>query len=83
MRNDFERAVAFLWPTEPVKKGRKRDAATISAVGAGATLATGKRGRGKGGKKTSFKVSKGKTGVELRFHKWDEWDKLSEDKRQN
>ena len=69
MRNKFERAVAFLLPTEPVKKGRKRDASTISAVGAGATLATGKHGQGKGGKRTSFKVSKGKTGVELWFHK--------------
>ena len=52
MRNEFERAVDFLLPIEPVKKGRKRDAATVSVVGAGATLATGKRGRGKGGKKT-------------------------------
>ena len=39
MRNDFERAVAFLLPTEPVKKGRNCDTATISAVGSGATLA--------------------------------------------
>ena len=53
MRNDFERAVAFILPTDPVKKGRKRDAATISAVGARATQATGKRGRGKGGKRTT------------------------------
>ena len=67
--------------TEPVKKGRKRDVATISAVGARANLATGKRGRGKGGKRTSFKVSKGKNGVELRFHKWAEWDKLSEEQK--
>ena len=81
MRNDFERAVAFLLPTDPVKKGRKRDAATISAVGAGATQATGKSRRGKGVKRTSFKVSKGKTGVELRFHKWAEWDKLLEEQK--
>ena len=44
MRNDFERSVAFLLPTNPVKKGRKRDSATVSAVGAGATQATDKRG---------------------------------------
>ena len=81
MRNDFERAVDFLLPTEPVKKGRKRDAATISSVGSGSTLATGKRGRGKGGKKKSFKISKGKTAVELRFHKWAKWDKLSEEQK--
>ena len=68
-------------PTEPVKKGINRDAANISAVGSGATLSTGKRGRGKGGKKASFKVSKRKTGFELRFHKWDNWDNLSDEQK--
>ena len=35
----------------------------------------------KGGKRASFKVRKGKTGVELRFHKCAEWDKLSEEQK--
>ena len=77
MRRGFERAVLFLLPTNPIKKrnekNNKRSAATISAV-------NGPTGQGKGkhsGKKTTFKVSTGSTGVELRHYKNSEFKKLS------
>ena len=62
MRSDFERSVAFLLPTEPVKKKQisKRRAANISAVGAPGRHNNGGR-RTKGTKVTkgvTFKVSK-------------------------
>ena len=68
MREDFERSVAFLLPTDPVRKkrGAKRSAAQISAVGA---ANPSNKGKGKGGKKVGFKPNFGKTGVELRYYK--------------
>ena len=85
MRSDFERSVAFLLPTEPVKKKQisKRRAANISAVGApGRHNNGGRRTKGtKGTKGTQgviFKVSKGSTGVELRYYTLPELKLLSE-----
>ena len=76
MREDFERSVAFLLPTDPVKKkrGSKRVAAQISAA---QSTAPG----GKGGKKVSFKPNVGKTGVERRYYKQSEYRKLSLDQK--
>ena len=76
MGKDFERLVAFLLPTDPVKKrrGSKRPAAQISAA---QTIALG----GECGKKVSFKPNVGKTGVELRYYKQSEYRKLSLDQK--
>ena len=83
MREDFERSVAFLLPTDPVRKkrGGKRGAAQISAVGASNTGNPGKgKGRG-GGKKVGFKSTYGKTGVELRYYKAAEFSKLTQEQK--
>lgn len=72
MRNNFEAAVAFLLPTDPVKKkGRKskRNAAEISS-----TQATGASG-------PPLKSGVGTTGVALRYHSPKEYAKLSEEQR--
>ena len=87
MRNDFERAVAFLLPMDPVGKKRraKRPAAQISAaatpeveVGA-AAVADPKKG--KKGRKVTFKPTCGKTGVEFRYYKPAEFSKLTDEQR--
>ena len=69
----FESAVAFLLPTDPVKKrrGGKRAAAQISATVAAATTSQDDKSVDKDGqqkKKPRFKPSTGKTGVEFRYH---------------
>ena len=71
LRRDFERAVALLLPTCPVKRKRsgKRKSAEISEISAqideGAEIA-------------SMKVSRGPvTGIELRYYKPEEYAKLS------
>lgn len=65
LRNDFEAAVAYLLPVDPVKKKqKKRPNAEISAANAT--------------NKGSLKTSKGpKTGVELRYYAPKEFAKLS------
>ena len=71
-RNNFEEAVAYLIPTDPVKKkGRKgkRGAAEISSTQA------------RGTSKTPLKSGVGTTGVALRYHSPKEYAKLSEDQR--
>ena len=82
MRSDFERSVAFLLPTDPIKKNQrsKRRAATISSVVASCCHKNGgKRTKGsKGTKGVKFKVSKGSTGVELRYYKLPEFKLLLE-----
>ena len=63
LRVSFERAVAFLLPTDPIKKnggGAKRPIANISSAGGGT-------GGGGGGK--ALKPLVGKSGVSLRYHK--------------
>ena len=85
MRSDFERSVAFLLPTDPVKKkrgGGKRNAGQISATAA----ASGKAGRksnnkNKDGKKVCFKPACGETGVEFRFYKTAEFKKLTDEQK--
>ena len=85
MRSDFERAVAFLLPTDPVKKkkrGEKRNAGQISATVAAANGGGGggKKGSLKNnGKKTQFKSTFGTTGVEFRFYKTPEFNNLTDD----
>ena len=73
MRIDFERAVAFLLPTDPVKKKQKskRGAANILAVGdTGRNNNGGRNTKGTKGKKgVTFKVSKGSTRVEFDYYK--------------
>ena len=73
MRSDFERAVAFLLPTNPINKNQrsKHGAATILSVGApGRHNNGGNRTQGaKGTQGITFKVSKGSTGVEFRYYK--------------
>jgi hypothetical protein len=75
MRNDFEGAVAFLLPHDPVKKkrGGKRPSAQISAA------ALNKAGDGK--KSVKFKPTYGKTGVELRYYKLKEWKQLTKEQQ--
>ena len=71
MRNNFEAAVAFLLPVDPVarkrkEKGNRNGNATISSVG-GATK--------------GVKPSKGKSGVEFRYYKTAEYEKLNDDQK--
>ena len=75
-RNDFEGAVAFLLPTDPVKKkrGGKRPHAQISAT-------TAVNDRTKNDKAFRFKPAYGKSGVELRWYKLKEWKKLSKEQQ--
>ena len=81
MRSDFERSVAFLLPTDPVKKkkGVKRDAGRISSTAAEATGAGG--GKDKSKKKARFKATTGSSGVEFRYYKPSEFTKLSREQR--
>jgi hypothetical protein len=71
-RNNFENAVSFLLPADPVSKKRKlnndKDAgAQISA----ANLKT----------KPGIKPNKGSTGVELRYYKKSEYNSLNDDQK--
>ncbi len=79
MRSDFERSVAFLLPTDPVKKkrGDKHNAGRISLATAAAPGDGG--GKDKGRKKARFKPTSGATGVEFRFYKPVEFHKLTRD----
>ena len=67
LRENFEKAVAILLPTDPVvKKKKKRNRAEISSV-TNAPAPPRKKKR-----------SKGKTGVELRYYKYGEFKKLTD-----
>ena len=71
LRQDFERSVALLLPTCPVKRKRsgKRKSAEISSVTVGAD---------EGAEVSAIKVSRGPiTGIELRYYKPDEYHKLT------
>ena len=70
-RNNFESAVAFLLPTDPVAKKHKgkRPAAEISA-------ATGEKDKRKLG---DHKPGRGATGVEFRYYEPHEFKKLTKD----
>ena len=68
IRNKFERAVAFLLPTDPANNKKKRGHAHISYVSTPSTSGKDKgREKVKWGKKALFKLSTRKTGVELRY----------------
>ena len=83
MRQDFELAVAFLLPTDPVKKkrGGKRGTAQISAVIAAASGEDDSNDKGTSKKNVRFKANTGKTGVELRYHTHKEFIALSKEQR--
>ena len=79
-RNDFEGAVAFLLPTDPIRKkrGGKRPHAHVSS----AAITTKDKNRNPNGDRTvRFKPTTGKTGVELRWYKLKEWRKLSQEQQ--
>ena len=88
-RNDFERAVAFLLPMDPVgkkKRGGKRGSAQISATEGGNEVAdvdacATDDGKQRKKKKVSFKPTFGKTGVEFRYYKPTEFSKLTDEQK--
>ena len=82
MRNQFEKAVTHLLPTDPVKSKKKRTNADISSVAdvGSAKFTPGRKGKQKG-KKVGFKPTVGKTGVELRHHLKPEFLKLNDDQK--
>ena len=94
MENDFKLSVAFLLPTDPVKKsGTKRTAANISSVGGGGrsdgrgggyVRGQGGCGGGHGGSQGggNFKASVGNTGVEFCYYKKSEWFELTDEQRE-
>lgn len=68
LRNDFERAVAFLLPVDPVAKKNQRG---TKRGGAAAEISA-----------TDLKQSRGpKTGVEIRYYTTEEYKKLSADEQ--
>ena len=82
MRGDFELAVAFLLPTDPVKRkksGAKRGSAQISA--AHAARGDDKASPGSNNGKGKFKPNVGKTGVEFRYYKPKEFSKLTKEQK--
>ena len=85
MRMDFERSVAFLLPTDPVKKkrGGKRNAGQISSTAAAASDGGGGKNNNpkNSGKKARFKSTFGATGVEFRFYKPAEFSKLTNEQK--
>ena len=85
MRMDFERSVAFLLPTDPVKKkrGGKRNAGQISSTAAAASGGGGGKNNNpkNAGKKARFKPTFGETGVEFRFYKPAEFSKLTNEQK--
>lgn len=80
MRNNFELAAAHLLPYDPVAKrrstmrGDKRESTYISAITATDNAATVGS--------VNTKVSIGRTGVHLRFHKQDEYKRLTVPQKQ-
>ena len=87
-RNDFERAVAFLLPTDPVRKkkrGGKRHAAHISATdGVTADVdaaASEPSTSSKKSRKVNFKPTCGNTGVKFRYYKPAEFNNLIDEQK--
>ncbi len=83
MRGDFEKAVAFLLPTDPVKKkkrGRRNEAQVSAAVGGEANNSM-KDKNNKKKKKVSFKPNCGKNGVQFCYYKSKEFNKLTKEQR--
>ena len=67
MRNNFESAVTYLLPSDPVARKRKGLGNKGMSVDVGST--------------TGIKPGIGKTGVELRYHKRNEYSKLTKEQR--
>ena len=77
-RSDFENAVAYLAPVCPVhkkqsSKGKHVPQAEVSSVG------SAKGGRGGS---SDLPVARGRTGIELRYHKPKEYKQLTKDQQQ-
>ena len=82
MINEFERAVAFLLPTDPVKNKKNRVHDRVYYVSAPSTDGKDKgREKGKWVNKALFKPRTGKTGVELRYYKSDEFSELTQEQQ--
>lgn len=81
MMNDFEAAVSYLLPSDPVAKrrtaGAKRDQTQISDVSGEEKTESAEVSAVSG-----TKPSRGKTGVEFRFYKKKEYDKLTREQKE-
>ena len=74
MRKKFEREVSFFLPPNPVNNKKKSGHAHISYVSTPSTAGKGKgREKGKWRNKALLKPSIRKTGVELRYYKYDKF----------
>ena len=79
MINEFERAVAILLPTDPVKNKKKRGHAHSYYVSTPRTTDKGTGiEKGKWVKKASFKLITEKTGAGVRYYKYDEFSALTQ-----
>ena len=80
---NFEAAVEFLLPTDPVKKKEKKHAsADISGVDVSDISAASKSGKGGGrGVPSKLKDGHGKTGVEFWYYKPKEFSKLTDEQK--
>ena len=76
MRNNFEAAVAFLLPTDPVEKKKSKSKRPIAEVSAA-------DGEENPAKKTigTHKPGRGKSGVEFRYHTPEEYQALNKEQR--
>ena len=81
-RSNFEKAVAVLVPQDPV--ARKRNKNTKSSVQFDISGVETENGTEKGADVSAFgsKISKGKTGVEFRFHTKKEYGDLSHEQKE-
>ena len=77
MRNNFERAVAFLMPTDPVEKKKAKNKRSIAEVSAVESEERPPR-KNLGG----HKQGRGKSGVEFRYHTPEEYNALNKEQRQ-
>ena len=82
--HDFEAMAAYILPYDPVKSRRKlgqskRKGAEISEVTS--TITDGKRSKTIQVSGKQLKIGVGKTGVDLRYHTPEEFNKLSQDQR--
>jgi hypothetical protein len=76
MRNNFEAAVSFLLPTDPVEKKKSKSKRPLAEVSAA-------EGEEQPGKKTicNHRAGRGKSGVEFRYHTPHEYQSLSKEQR--
>lgn len=80
MRNNFEATVAFLLPTDPVEKKKARNKRPIADVAA--TEAEEDESEQPASKKLgNLKTGRGSTGVEFRYYKPKEFNKLTKEQK--